>query len=267
MQTQLDKSIPKNIQIYIEECLKQLEAEKNIKILYACESGSRAWGFGSPDSDYDVRFLFVHDKEKYLSIKSPLDAIDRFFDNDIDISAWDIRKALGLLKKSNATPFEWLQSPIVYRKNEDFKNQLWELSKMYFFPKTLIFHYLGIAKGMFSKIENKQITIKKYFYVLRPVLAAYYIKTRNEPAPTEFRFLVDNLVEAENSNQNKEVKQAIEELWEEKMKAKEVEKIKIPTFIHSFITQQISACGLYASKLEREEKSSESLNDFFRGLL
>ncbi|WP_291728144.1 nucleotidyltransferase domain-containing protein [Bernardetia sp.] len=259
--------IPTNIQDYIEECLQQLESEKNIKILYACESGSRAWGFGSPDSDYDVRFLFVHDKEKYVSIHSPLDSIDRFFENDVDVSAWDIRKALGLLKKSNATPFEWLQSPIIYRQNEEFRNQLWELSKLYFSPKTLIFHYLGIAKGMLSKIEDHQISIKKYFYVLRPVLAAYYIKTRNQPAPTEFRFLVENLVQVENSTKNKEVKEAIEELWKQKIIAKEGEKIKIPTFIHSFITEQISECGAYASNLKRKEEENEPLNEFFRSLL
>jgi hypothetical protein len=266
MQTNLENSIPKEIQIYIEECLKKIELEKNIKILYACESGSRAWGFDSPDSDYDVRFLFVHQKEKYLSVNSPLDSIDKFYDNDVDLSAWDIKKALGLLIKSNATPFEWLQSPILYRKNEEtekFRNQLWLLSKDYFSAKTLIFHYLGIAKGMLSKIENNQISIKKYFYVLRPVLAAYYIKTRNEAAPMEFKFLVENL---NNNNSHKSVKEAIENLWEQKMIAKEGDKIEVPTFIHSFIETQISECGTYASNLKRKEKDVEPLNEFFRRL-
>lgn len=269
MQTNLENSIPKDIQIYIEECLKKVEIEKNIKILYACESGSRAWGFGSPDSDYDVRFFFVHQKEKYLSVSSPLDSIDRFFDNDVDLSAWEIRKALGLLVKSNATPFEWLQSPILYRQNEEtqqFRNKLWELSKDYFSAKTLIFHYLGIAKGMLSKVENNQISIKKYFYVLRPVLAAYYIKTRNEAAPMEFKFLVENLENIQNPN-HKAVKEAIENLWEEKLVAKEGDKITIPIFIHSFIENQISECGLYATNLKREEKDSAPLNEFFRNLL
>ncbi|AFM05951.1 putative nucleotidyltransferase [Bernardetia litoralis DSM 6794] len=240
-----------------------MELEKNIKILYACESGSRAWGFGSPDSDYDVRFFFIHQKEKYLSVSSPLDSIDRFFDNDVDLSAWEIKKALGLLLKSNATPFEWLQSPILYRKNdktEKFRNEFWELSKKYFSAKTLIFHYLGIAKGMLSKIENNQISIKKYFYILRPVLAAYYIKTKNEAAPMEFKFLVENL-------DNQAIKEAIKNLWKEKLIAKEGDKIEIPAFIHSFIKTQISECGLYASNLKREEKNSEPLNEFFRNLL
>ncbi|WP_375561015.1 DNA polymerase beta superfamily protein [Bernardetia sp. OM2101] len=265
MQTNLENSIPKDIQVYIEECLKKVEIEKNIKILYACESGSRAWGFGSPDSDYDVRFLFAHKKEKYLSVNTPLDSIDKFYDNDVDLSAWDIKKALGLLVKSNATPFEWLQSPILYRQNaetEKFRNQLWELSKEYFSAKTLIFHYLGIAKGMLSKIENNQISIKKYFYILRPVLAAYYIKTRNEAAPMEFKFLVENL----NNNSHKEVKKAIENLWKQKMIAKEGDKIQIPAFIHSFIETQISECGVYASNLKREEKDVEPLSEFFRSL-
>lgn len=270
MQTNLENSIPTTIQVYIEECLKKIETEQNIKILYACESGSRAWGFGSPDSDYDVRFFYVHQKDNYLSVNSPFDSIDKFFDNDVDLSAWDIKKALGLLLKSNATPFEWLQSPILYRKNEEtekFRRTLWELSKDYFSAKTLIFHYLGIAKGMLSKIEDNQISIKKYFYILRPVLAAYYIKTRNEAAPMEFKFLVENLDNLQNNTTNKEIKAAIENLWEQKMIAKEGDKIEIPTFIHSFIETQISECGVYASNLKREEKDIKPLNDFFRSLL
>mgnify|MGYP000144414828 CR=1 FL=1 len=269
MQVNLENAIPKNIQIYIEECLKKVEQEKNIKILYACESGSRAWGFDSPDSDYDVRFLFVHQKQKYLAVNSPLDSIDKFFDNDVDLSAWDIKKTLGLLLKSNATPFEWLQSPILYRQNketEHFRNLFWELSKEYFSAKTLIFHYLGIAKGMLSKVENNQISIKKYFYVLRPVLAAYYIKTRNEAAPMEFKFLVENLNNFEKNTSNIEIKKAIENLWKQKMLAKESDKIEIPTFIHSFVKKQISECGMYASNLKREEKKIEPLNEFFRNL-
>ncbi len=265
MQTNLQNSIPVDIQVYIEECLKKMEKEKNIKILYACEGGSRAWGFGSPDSDYDVRFLFVHQKEKYLSINSPLDSIDKFFDKEVDLSAWDIKKALALLVKSNATPFEWLQSPILYRKNEEsekFRKQLFKLAKHYFSPKTLIFHYLGIAKGMLSKIENNQISIKKYFYILRPVLAAYYIKTRNEVAPTEFKFLVNNL-----DNSHKEIKHAIENLWQQKLIANEGDRIQIPAFIHPFIETQISECGIYASNLKRENKDIEPLNDFFRSLI
>ncbi|WP_338766775.1 nucleotidyltransferase domain-containing protein [Bernardetia sp. ABR2-2B] len=263
MQTNLKNSIPKEIQIYIEECLEKVEKENNIKILYACESGSRAWGFGSPDSDYDVRFLFIHKKDKYLSVNYPLDSIDKFYDNDVDLSAWEIKKALSLLVKSNATPFEWLQSPIIYRKNEEFRNELWELSKQYFSAKTLIFHYLGIAKGMLSKIEDNQISIKKYFYILRPVLAAYYIKTRNEAAPMEFKFLVNNL----QNKEEKGIKTAIKKLWQEKLIAKEGDKIEIPIFIHSFIENKISECGIYASNLKRETKNIEPLNEFFRNLL
>ncbi|WP_338791686.1 nucleotidyltransferase domain-containing protein [Bernardetia sp. MNP-M8] len=266
MQTNLENSIPKDIQVYIEKCLKKVETENNIKILYACESGSRAWGFGSPDSDYDVRFLFVHQKEKYLSVNSPLDSIDKFFDKDVDLSAWDIKKALSLLVKSNATPFEWLQSPIIYRQSKEseaFRNRLWQLSKDYFSAKTLIFHYLGIAKGMISKIEENQISIKKYFYILRPVLAAYYIKTRNEAAPMEFKYLVNNL----QTKEEKSVKDAIENLWEDKLIAKEGDRIEVPAFIHSFIEAQISECGIYASNLKRETKDIEPLNGFFRDLL
>ena len=99
----------------IQEKLNQLEAEYGVQILLAVESGSRAWGFASPDSDYDVRFIFWHPKDWYLSVFEQRDVIELPVDAVLDISGWDIRKALRLLWKSNAALIEWLNSPIVYR--------------------------------------------------------------------------------------------------------------------------------------------------------
>ncbi|MEQ8169833.1 MAG: nucleotidyltransferase domain-containing protein, partial [Candidatus Eremiobacterota bacterium] len=94
--------------------LKKIEDEEKVKIIYACESGSRAWGFPSKDSDYDVRFIYVHDHDRYLSVYDRKDVIERPVCDLLDINGWDIRKAMRLLQKSNAALMEWFQSPVIY---------------------------------------------------------------------------------------------------------------------------------------------------------
>ena len=101
--------------------LKKIEEQKNVKIIMAIESGSRAWGFASPDSDYDVRFIYVRKEEDYLKLEKTRDVIEWKLDDVLDINGWDIKKALQLLHNSNPTVFEWCASPIVYWETEEFE--------------------------------------------------------------------------------------------------------------------------------------------------
>src|SRR5580698_9021306 len=109
-----------NIQQRVRDVLAQLEAERQVRVLFACESGSRAWGFASRDSDYDVRFLYVHRRDWYLSVEARRDVIELPIAEDLDVSGWDLRKALRLLRKSNPPLLEWLKSPVVYRHDPVF---------------------------------------------------------------------------------------------------------------------------------------------------
>ena len=157
-------SINSSMKTEIQQALATLAVERNIRILYACESGSRAWGFGSPDSDYDVRFIYAHDIDWYLSIRDRKDNIDLPMQGLLDFAGWEVRKALNLFAKSNATPFEWLQSPIVYHEEADFSAQLWALREHYFAPKALIHHYLGISKNSHRKgVQDGYIKLKNTF--------------------------------------------------------------------------------------------------------
>src|SRR5450755_2879949 len=90
----------------IKQKLYELETNQNIRILYACESGSRAWGFPSPDSDFDVRFIYARTTNDYLSIHEIKDVIDLPVNEVLDIGGWDIKKALKLFLKSNAPLYE-----------------------------------------------------------------------------------------------------------------------------------------------------------------
>ena len=109
--------------------LKQTEQDKNVRIVMAIESGSRAWGFESPDSDYDVRFIYVHEKDWYLSIDSSeeRDVIEYPITDDIDLNGWDIRKALKLFSKSNPSFIEWIHSPITYIDTGCFRDRALDL--------------------------------------------------------------------------------------------------------------------------------------------
>ncbi|MBS4161445.1 nucleotidyltransferase domain-containing protein, partial [Klebsiella pneumoniae] len=98
----------------INEELANIENMNHVKILFAVESGSRAWGFPSQDSDYDVRFIYVHQKDWYLSIDEKRDVIERPIHESLDISGWELTKALRLFRKSNPPLLEWLSSEMVY---------------------------------------------------------------------------------------------------------------------------------------------------------
>ncbi|MDR1977003.1 MAG: nucleotidyltransferase domain-containing protein [Campylobacteraceae bacterium] len=182
----------------ITDRLIDIENEHNVTILYAVESGSRAWGFESVDSDYDVRFIYVHNKNWYLNILAKREVIEYPIVDEFDYSGWDLRKALFLMNKSNPVLFEWLKSPIVYRKNDYFYNIMQELSKVYFSPISSAYHYLNMAKGNYRKyLQTDEVKIKKYFYVLRPILACLWIESKNEPPPMEFETLITQINDKE----------------------------------------------------------------------
>ncbi len=170
----------------IEEKLAEIERAEEVRILFAIESGSRAWGFPSPDSDYDVRFVYVHKPEWYLSIDPRRDVIELPIEGDFDINGWDLKKALQLLTKSNPVLLEWLSSPIVYRANETVMRRLSELGQRTAYFKPSIFHYLHLCSSQYGRfIEGKEsVQLKKYFYCLRPALALMWLRTNpGQPVP------------------------------------------------------------------------------------
>jgi len=173
--------------------LSAIEAEHSVRILYAVESGSRAWGFESTDSDWDVRFIYVHELPWYLSVQPGRDVIEYPVVDLLDFSGWDLRKTLQLMSKSNPMLFEWLRSPIVYRKLEKEFNVIEEASRDWFSPIKAVYHYLHMARGNFREyLQGDQVKIKKYFYVLRPLLACRWIEAHGESPPLPFEDLLDD---------------------------------------------------------------------------
>lgn len=179
----------------IKSKLKEIEGKENIRILHCVESGSRAWGFASPDSDYDVRFIYVRPEEFYLRLDKTRDVIEWQLDDTLDINGWDISKALTLLHKSNPTLFEWNSSPIVYKTTGQWK-RISDIINRYFVAKAGLYHYLSTAKSNYREyLKGETVRLKKYFYVLRPLLACKWILAEGTPPPMLFSTLMDKYLE------------------------------------------------------------------------
>jgi predicted nucleotidyltransferase len=182
----------------VRKRLLEIEKEHSVTILYAVESGSRAWGFESLDSDYDIRFIYAHRKNWYLNILPKQDVIEYPIINEFDYSGWDLRKTMFLMNKSNPVLFEWLKSPIVYYKDNDSYKVLEQLSKNYFSPISSIYHYLHMASGNYRQyLQSDEVKIKKYFYVLRPIMACMWIESHKESPPMEFDKLLTQMTDIE----------------------------------------------------------------------
>ena len=174
--------------------LKALEATEGITVLYACESGSRAWGFASADSDYDVRFIYVRPPEWYLSIRERKDTIERPLTNWVDLAGWDLIKALRLFQKSNPPLMEWLFSPTVYVERGGTAAALRRLADAHYSPTAAAYHYLHMARGNYRDyLQGETVRLKKYLYVLRPLLAVMWLEAGRGRMPVQFETLFREL--------------------------------------------------------------------------
>ena len=186
--------IPPKIAAEIRDRLRAAEVEHEVRVLLAVESGSRAWGFASPDSDYDARFVFVHHPDWYLSIAAQdrRDVIEYPIVDDIDINGWDLRKALRLFWRSNPAFVEWIQSPLVYQEHGPFAAGSRSLLSTVYSLDAGVQHYRSMAKSNFREyLRAERVPLKKYLYVLRPLLAVRWIERTQTPAPIEFERLTE----------------------------------------------------------------------------
>lgn len=241
----------------IQEKLDEIERTENVEILLCVESGSRAWGFESPDSDYDVRFIYVRKKDFYLKLEKTRDVIEWQLDDVFDINGWDIQKTLRLLYKSNPTVFEWSNSPIVYRVSDK-----WDSFKLllndYFDVKKGLYHYCSTARSDYKKhLSGEKVKLKKYFYVLRTLLACEWILDKGTPPP----MLFSELCKAELPC---ELLPIINKLLEEKMKTPEMGKGDRIEILHDYIKAEFENIEQIINSMETvKDNSWEPLNRAF----
>lgn len=210
--------------------LDAIESEHGVRVLYACESGSRAWGFASPDSDYDARFVYVHPRDWYLSIEPGRDVIELPIDDELDVSGWDLRKALGLLRAGNATAIEWLDSPVVYREADGFADAMRALCAMSFRRDRSFHHYLALSmKHLDEALRGDEVRLKKFLYSLRATLAAAWSLDRDNPPPMQLAAL------AESGAPDPTVRALIDELVAAKAGLDESARYCVPDALVDFV--------------------------------
>ena len=251
----------RDIEKEISKKLDEIEEKEGVRILHAVESGSRAWGFASPDSDYDVRFVYVRPIEDYLRLDEPKDVIEWQLDEVLDINGWDLKKALRQFYKGNATLFEWSGSPIVYRTTSDWE-KIQEVSRQYFSEKAAVYHYYGTANSTFQGyLLGDTVRYKKYFYALRPLLAARYIEEYHTAPPVLF----DDLLKLDMPPR---LKAAIDELLEIKKKTTEGEENPHMPVIRSFVEEETARQKEIADALpDDHSKDWTALNTIFREMI
>lgn len=244
----------------IQKELLRLEAQHDIKILYAVESGSRAWGFASTDSDWDVRYIYVHRLDWYLKIDDNKDNQEEILPNDIDLAGWELKKALRLFRKSNPPMLEWLRSPIVYLQQFSTADRLRDLTKEYFNPKSCLHHYLHMAEGNYRDyLQKDNVRVKKYFYVLRPILACDWIKQTGTMIPMEFHKLLDSQVT------DQKVKTEINNLLIRKMAGEELNEEPKIQILNDFLESKIRYYGDYVKSVEKiSPPDTAKLDDLFK---
>ena len=245
----------------IEE-LNKIEKIENIKIIYAVESGSRAWGFAGTDSDYDVRFIYVRNEDFYLKLENTRDILEYPINDLLDISGWDISKTLKLAYNSNPSLYEWFQSPIIYK--EDYSiNELRNIFKEYFSVNKISRHYYHMAKNQDNNyIKNKEeVNVKKYFYLFRSILSAKYVLDSKNVPPIEFDKLRKILV-PENINR------IIDRMLAIKMNSKETQVIQRNKELDEYIKRLFIEVKNNINVLPKEnEKSWELLDDEFKKII
>lgn len=244
--------------------LDRAEIEHNIRILYAIESGSRAWGFASENSDYDVRFIYARSRDWYLSVdlEDKRDVVEYEIVDEIDINGWDVRKALQLFWKSNPGIIEWLHSPIVYKDDGVFANAVKALLPDVYAPEKGIYHYRSMAKTNYrGYLRDDVVPLKKYFYVLRPLLSIWWLERYRVPAPIEFHRLLCLLEESP------EIHTVVSELLKKKIESKEKDLIPKVGMLNEFIEQELMRLEQGIPKMTSLERTLEPLNNIFRASL
>ena len=254
-----------------EEILQRLaatEREHGVRLLYACESGSRAWGFASPDSDYDVRFVYARDLDWYLSfdVERRRDVIECPIVDEIDCNGWDLRKALHLFTRTNGALLEWLHSPIGYVERGSLAESLRRLAPSCFNPTALCYHYRHMARANAREYLFKDaVRLKKYFHVLRPLLAILYLERGLGIPPVRFDELVDAVAPSG-------IRAGIAELLERKRATSELGLGPPIPELGRFIETELerhrgSFSGPDRPELVDEEKMRRRLNEIFRSAI
>lgn len=251
----------------IDLMLEEAAANHGVLIPLAIESGSRAWGFPSPDSDYDCRFIYVRSTDEHLTPWSVRDVIELPIQDDLDVNGWDLGKAVRLLVKGNAVVLEWLMSPIMYRVDADFRAAFLDLAARVANRNAIAKHYLHLGRRQRQAylVGDTTVPQKKIFYALRPAAALRWLWAHpNETvAPMNFEAL---LAECDPPTR---LLAEVEELLRRKKETRELGDAPISLTIMQFIDDEFERWGavdLYTTTTV-DEAARAAAADFYREMV
>ncbi|WP_026777557.1 nucleotidyltransferase domain-containing protein [Polaribacter sp. Hel_I_88] len=242
----------------INNKLKVIEKSKNVNILFACESGSRAWGFASPDSDFDVRFIYTKPLEWYLSVLEKKDSID-IMDGDFDAVGWEIKKQLKLMMKSNIPALEHLFSPIIYKGNDVLVDEMRAIGLECFSPIKSMFHYLSMSKKYEAKLHKEEVKLKDLFYALRTAFAGKWILENNSLPPVIFEKML-HLVDENSENEIRNLMKIKSENGESYLHPKNEKVVNL-------VSEIIAKNCKYAKTLPSGKPNKDKINSFLYKIL
>ena len=243
------------------DALLRAAAQNGVEVLYACESGSRAWGLASPDSDYDVRFVYRHPPEHYLSLHRKRDQIGPILERDgeLDLVGWDVRKFLQHLVASNPNVLEWLHSPVTYHRTGDFYERCDELANHYFQARRTVHHYLGIARGarQAGEMSEGQWNVKKACYWMRSLLAAGYTVRQRRRPPIEMKRLMAAVDHAS-------VREELDAFLARKATLPEKAVVSLPPSLRDYFGRLVEEVASQAEQIPVREVDPRRGDDFFQ---
>lgn len=247
----------------IRAALAELEVRQGIKVLFAAESGSRAWGFASPDSDYDVRFIYAPPLSWYLSVEEPRDVIEAMLPSDLDLSGWALTKALRLYHKNNGALFEWLGSPVIYLEHGSLAQRLRDLLPRIFRQPAVYHHYWRTAVNVYeTALVADPVKLKRMFYVLRPLLCCRYILEHKRQPPTAFADLVAACLHDPTE------RQALADLQAEKVQVGEGHLVTLSAFWRDWLRREFAAAEAVIGQLKSDaDVPLAELNSLLREVL
>jgi len=244
----------------VNEKLEGLESREAMKVLFAAESGSRAWGFESADSDYDVRFVYVREPKWYLSVdlERRRDVLEAPMEDELDVCGWDLRKALQLLGKSNPSLYEWFSSPVVYARDAEFERSFRPLLGAFYSPRASFYHYASMARrNERAYLRGLEVSLKKYLYVLRPLLAARWVEDHLCPPPMRFEDLLDAKL------RDQRVREKVDLLLELKRSGLEMARVPRWPVLDRYVARELDSLDAGGAKLPVAKQDRRALDALF----
>ncbi|WP_052226936.1 nucleotidyltransferase domain-containing protein [Microbacterium mangrovi] len=234
----------------IDERLQDVARTHDVRIPWAIESGSRAWGFPSPDSDYDCRFIYVRHPSAYLTLWRVRDVIETPLDHIFDVNGWDLAKAVRLIAKGNVAAIEWLQSPIVYSGDEGFRDRLLALGDEIMPRDAVGRHYLHVGR---RQLHIGSGSLKRFFYALRPAAALRWMDDHPEAVipPMDLPTLLAE------SSVTSQIRDAASELIAAKAVTRELGAGTPPGVLEDFVAAELERGAVFDVRMPDQDRQQQ----------